>query len=81
MTSTVGRRHERGEPKKLMPPYTATLGGRSRLVDVSGPNGHTGGDTRGPRWAYVLGIIVIAAVVVAIAIHLVAGGLHRHELP
>ena len=50
------------------------------MADFGDPNGRTRGDTRRPRWMYVLGIIVIAAIV-AIAMHLAAGGLHRHELP
>ena len=52
-----------------------------RMVDFADPKRRTRGETRGPRWIYVLGVIVIAAIVVAIAVHLAGGGLHRHELP
>ena len=51
------------------------------MADFGESNGQTGTATRGPRWMYVLGAIVIAAIVVAIAMHLASGGLHRHELP
>ena len=51
------------------------------MDDFGDRNGYTGGDPPRPRWMYVLGIIVLAAVVVAIAMHLAAGGLRRHELP
>ena len=51
------------------------------MADVGDSNGLTRGDTRGPRWTYVLGVIVIAAIVVAVAVHLAGGGLRSHQMP
>ena len=51
------------------------------MVDFADPTGNTRGDTRRPRWVYVFGVIVVAAILVVIAVHLAGGGLHSHDLP